>query len=202
MNVASILRQEWRKAEPNSRQGDQVLSEAPSTRQAQATPLELSERPEMRETLERYERVARVVASAGIAEALPSGLVPAPGRAAHSDKLDAAGYVDLHSRSVGVDIACWHAPPGQRVDESGWRMVFSWITGSDRDLRRVSLLDHPFREGRGFVASYGYEAESVPGVGVLRVSALTAGGWRIIDCWGDASESERVHHLAGQLSEM
>jgi hypothetical protein len=156
----------------------------------------------MRATLERYERVARVVERAGICDALPSGLIPAPDRSTRSERIDAAGYVDLHSSSVGVDIACWHAPPGECVDESGWRMVFAWITGSDRELRRVSLLNDPFREGRGFVASYGYVAESVPGIGVLRVTALEVGSWQIIDCWGDADESERVHQIAGQLAEI
>jgi hypothetical protein len=35
---------------------------------------------------------------------------------------------------------------------------------------------------------------------VLRVTALADGRWRIIDCWGDACESERVQQIAELLS--
>lgn len=199
MNVASIFRREWRKAEAGVRQRDLADSDAP--RWPRPTALELAERPEMQATLEHYERVARIAARAGLADALPSGLAPAPGRVSRSEHVDAVGYIDLHSRSVGVDLICWHNPPAQHVDEPGWQMVFAWITGSDRTLRRVSLLTAPCRDGCGYVASYGYEADGAPGIGVLRVTALEDGAWRIVDCWGDATEQGRVYALAGRLAE-
>src|SRR4029079_5821021 len=87
-------------------------------------PVEIAERPVMRETLEDYRRVAEVAARVGFDDGLPVGLGPAPGGASWSDRLAAAGFIDLHSRSVGVDIACWQAPPDACVDERGWNLVF------------------------------------------------------------------------------
>ena len=144
MNVASFLRQDRRNAERERASGNQrSAGRSGYTANLDGGPLELAERPEMRETLERYERVASVTARAGLSDSLPGGLVPAPGRSARSDKLDAAGFIDMQSQSVGVDIACWHTPPGGRVDERGWQIVFGWIVGSDRDLGCVALLELP-----------------------------------------------------------
>lgn len=156
----------------------------------------------MHATLARYRRVAHIAERAGVTDVLPSGLVPATGRSSGAAAIDAVGYIDLHSQSVGVDIACWHTPPDTCVDEAAWRMVFAWITGPERGLQHVSLLNTPILDGGGFVAGYGYETERIPGVGVLRVSALSAGSWQIIDCWGDAGEAERVQQIAGQLAEL
>jgi hypothetical protein len=164
---------------------------------------ELAERPELDTALRIvHARVKRRDWLERIVPSLPDQLVPVPGRVTRGAQLEAAGFADRDNPSVGVDLACWNTPPRRALDDSGWRRVFTWVVASDRELCHVAIVSAPRCHRDSVSASYGYEAEGVPGLGVLRVTALADGRWRIIDCWGDASDADRVHQLAAHFAEL
>lgn len=181
-------------------------SVAPATPVARAVdaartpqPVELAERESARQLVNAL--VAHGANTDWLSELtrLPAALAPAPGRLLRCAELDAAGFADREADSVGVDIACWRTPPAQQVDEHAWRRVFAWLIVADSELSRVAVLAPPTAHAGGVAARYGYEADGVEGVGVLHVAPLSAGRWRIVDCWGDACDAARVQALADAL---
>ena len=127
---------------------------------------------------------------------LPSDLKLVPDRMTLSTTMQAAGFADCRSRSVGVDIACWSEPCPVALDEIAWRRVFTWIVGTDDRLTNISILEPPAADGSRIIGSYGYDADGIPGYGVLQIVATDDGCWQICDCWGDAVEADRIDHLA------
>ena len=119
MNVASIFRTERRRQAHHPQRREPATHHTRHTQRDSAPPIELAERPEMHATLARYRRVAHIAERAGVTDVLPSGLVPATGRSSGAAAIDAVGYIDLHSQSVGVDIACWHTPPAHAAWPAG-----------------------------------------------------------------------------------
>lgn len=129
---------------------------------------------------------------------LPSELTMMPGRVSRTSCLQAAGFTDVQAKSVGVDIAVWSEPCAPRLDEIGWRRVFTWVVGSDRRLTNVSIVDPPAWRGASLAGSYGYNADGIPGYGVLQITPAADGSWRICDCWGDSLDADRVDELAAR----
>ncbi|CAN5475157.1 hypothetical protein BH23CHL2_BH23CHL2_34600 [soil metagenome] len=127
--------------------------------------------------------------------ALPADLKLVQDRLNRSPTIRAAGFADSRSRSVGVDVANWSRPCAPELDEIAWRRVFIWIVGTDNNLTNVSILEPPAERNDRMVGSYGYNANGVPGYGVLQVAAAPDGSWEICDCWGDATEADRVDEL-------
>lgn len=164
-----------------------------------ATAMELSERASTQAVISAI--VAHETDAGWVCDVarLPPALTPAPGRVTRSQDIDAAGFADREAASVGVDLARWRRPPCARIDAAAWRHVFDWVVGSDDELSKVSVLTRPAPCGDGIAARYGYEAEGVPGTGVLQVAPLADGRWRIVDCWGDACEADRVQELADAI---
>ncbi len=121
-----------------------------------------------------------------------------PDRLAQTATLKAAGFADSKSSSVGVDIAEWSRPCAPELDEIAWRRVFTWIVGTDTNLTNVSILEPPIVNDGRVSGTYGYDADGVPGYGVLHVTATEDGAWQICDCWGDAVDADRIDMLAGR----
>ncbi len=121
-----------------------------------------------------------------------------PDRLTQTATLQAAGFADSKSKSVGVDIARWSRPCAPDLDEIAWRRVFTWIVGADSNLTNVSILEPPTVSDGRVSGTYGYDADRVPGYGVLHVVLADDGAWQICDCWGDAADADRVDALAGR----
>jgi hypothetical protein len=131
---------------------------------------------------------------------LPTSLSFIPGRICESAELDAIGLSDSACDSVTADLAIWRHPCAAVLDEPAWRRVFTWVTGADRKLAGATILDPPSMTVAGMVGAYSYVADGVAGYGVLLISALDDGSWRIADCWGDAVDSARIDELAQELA--
>jgi hypothetical protein len=129
---------------------------------------------------------------------LSTDLKLVPDRLTQTPTLQAAGFADSRSRSVGVDIARWSRPCAPDLDEIAWRRVFTWIVGADRNLTNVSILEPPTVSNGRVSGTYGYDADRVPGYGVLHVALAEDGAWQICDCWGDAADADRIDALAGR----
>ena len=126
---------------------------------------------------------------------LSSDLKLVPDRLTQTPTLQAAGFADSRSYSVGIDVARWSRPCAPDLDEIAWRRVFTWIVGADGNLSNVSILEPPaHRDGR-MTGSYGYDADGIPGYGVLQVAVADDGAWQICDCWGDATDADRIDEL-------
>jgi hypothetical protein len=110
--------------------------------------------------------------------------------------LSAAGFSDPQATSVGIDVANWSQPCSEVLDEIAWRRVFTWIVGTDSQLTNVAILEPPARRDGRLVGAYAYDAEGIPGYGVLQVAADADGSWRICDCWGDAIDANRIDALS------
>jgi len=155
--------------------------------------LELADDPTMREMV----RAALLQQAHG---RLPSGLSFIPGRIHESAEIQALGFADGQCDSVTVDLALWRTPCGDHVTEITWRRVFTWVTGGDRNLSRVAVVGPPEASGAGLTGSYGYVADGVSGYGVLHVQRRPDNSWRIVDCWGDVADRERIDELATEVS--
>lgn len=130
---------------------------------------------------------------------LPADLKLVPDRVTQTATIRAAGFADSRSVSVGVDIASWSRPCAPNLDEIGWRRVFTWIVGTDTNLTNVSILEPPAHRHGRLIGSYSYDADGIPGYGVLQVAAPADGSWKICDCWGDAAEADRVDDLVSRI---
>ena len=155
--------------------------------------LELADEPAMREVM----RAARMQRAHG---RLPAVLSFIPGRIHESAELEALGFADGQCASVTVDVALWRAPCGDTLTEITWRRVFTWVTGGDRNLSSVSVVVSPAVHGAGMIGSYGYVADGVSGYGVLHVQRCPDSSWRIVDCWGDTADRDRIEELAAEVS--
>lgn len=128
--------------------------------------------------------------------ALCSDLKLVPDRLTQTATLQAAGFADSKASSVGIDIARWSRPCAPELDEIAWRRVFTWIVGADSNLTNVSIIDPPANRNGRMTGSYGYDADGIPGYGVLQVTVANDGAWQICDCWGDAVDADRVDELS------
>ena len=131
---------------------------------------------------------------------IPAELTLVPDRVTSTPAIRAAGFSDSRSESVGVDVASWEQPCCETLDDIAWRRVFTWILGTDPRLTNVSILAPPARLQNRLVGTYGYEADGIPGYGVLQVASTGDGCWQICDCWGDATEADRVDALANAVA--
>ncbi len=127
---------------------------------------------------------------------LSSDLKLVPDRVTQTPTLQAAGFADSATESVGIDIARWSRPCAPELDEIAWRRVFTWIVGADNNLTNVSILEPPSSGNGRVTGSYGYDADGIPGYGVLQVAVGADGAWQICDCWGDAADADRIDELS------
>ena len=128
---------------------------------------------------------------------LSSDLRAVPERLTKTETLQAVGFADSEAESVGIDVARWTRPPAPELDQVAWRRVFTWIVGADENLSNVSILEPPTDRGGQLSGAYGYDAGGVPGYGILRIAVAADGAWQICDCWGNATDAERIETLAG-----
>jgi hypothetical protein len=131
--------------------------------------------------------------------ALSGDLKLVPDRLTQTPTLQAAGFADSRSQTVGVDVARWSRPCAPELDEIAWRRVFTWIVGADNNLTNVSILEPPTPHNGRMSGSYGYDADGIPGYGVLQVAVAEDGAWQICDCWGDATDADRIDELVNAI---
>lgn len=164
------------------------------------TPLELCERPAMQALLAAY-ALRRSLAGwlSDIAVDAAATLEPIPERICDTPGMRAAGFSDRGSRSVHVDIAAWQAPSASVLEEHAWQRTFAWLVASDRDLNDVVADAALERLDDTISGGYRYVADGVACRGILTISVLPSGTWRIIDCWGDADALPRIQNLASTL---